>query len=215
MKETTIFNSSINLYNNSTNLNLFESIKGFFKENNNNSSEKKIKFFKELSKVLEDKLILTIRLHQIGYNNIRQKLLSEKNFILNSLSAEVKNMTINQFIQFLKSLKEQPQDKHFSIGKNIINNNRIPMEINNKIFCDKDSNNNKNNILKPLIDTKNLPFPNNMNNKNYNSIKTSFDPRKLHSPSPPPQVYKTVDSKILNVYYKNDKINFNEPQNLN
>ena len=129
MKETTIFNSSINLYNNSTNLNLFESIKGFFKENNNNSSEKKIKFFKELSKVLEDKLILTIRLHQIGYNNIRQKLLSEKNFILNSLSAEVKNMTINQFIQFLKSLKEQPQDKHFSIGKNIINNNRIPMEI--------------------------------------------------------------------------------------
>ena len=137
-------------YSNDLNLSSFITIK-----NNENSINKKdsailnqnISFLKDLANILENKLKNNIRLHQKGFEIYRQKLLSDKNLIINNIGNDFRNLSIRKLIEILKEIKEddnkEMMNNLFNFGKNI-----------NKF--------NDNNIYYNNI---------NMNNENQNSIE--------------------------------------------
>ena len=137
-------------YSNDLNLSSFITIK-----NNENSINKKdsailnqnISFLKDLANILENKLKNNIRLHQKGFEIYRQKLLSDKNLIINNIGNDFRNLSIKKLLEILKQIKEddnkEMMNNLFNFGKNI-----------NKF--------NDNNIYYNNI---------NMNNENQNSIE--------------------------------------------
>ena len=204
------------IYQYSTNLNLINYIKEIKDENNrNNASSESIKkneFLFELANILENKLKTNIRLHQKGFEIYKEKMLNEKNLILNSMSENVKNLTINQLITELNNIKKKKKQKEdiakefFNVGQKKNNNNKInidqsAIETINKIFQDKSINNNNGN--------------NNINN-NYNNKNHHFDPRVVyHSRSPSPNINKQYNSKIIEENKNvNNLINFYEDQKI-
>ena len=137
-------------YSNDLNLSSFITIK-----NNKNNIKKKdlailnqnISFLKDLANILENKLKNNIRLHQKGFEIYRQKLLSDKNLIINNIGNDFRNLSIKKLLEILKQIKEddnkEMMNNLFNFGKNI-----------NKL--------NDNNIYYNNI---------NMNNENQNSIE--------------------------------------------
>ena len=141
-----------NLYHYSNDLNLSSFIT--IKNNENNINKKdsailnqNISFLKDLANILENKLKNNIRLHQKGFEIYRQKLLSDKNLIINNIGNDFRNLSIRKLLEILKQIKEddnkEMMNNLFNFGKNI-----------NKF--------NDNNIYYNNI---------NMNNENQNSIE--------------------------------------------
>ena len=141
-----------NLYHYSNDLNLSSFIT--IKNNENNINKKdsailnqNISFLKDLANILENKLKNNIRLHQKGFEIYRQKLLSDKNLIINNIGNDFRNLSIKKLLEILKQRKEddnkEMMNNLFNFGKNI-----------NKF--------NDNNIYYNNI---------NMNNENQNSIE--------------------------------------------
>ena len=141
-----------NLYHYSHDLNLSSFIT--IKNNENNINKKdsailnqNISFLKDLANILENKLKNNIRLHQKGFEIYRQKLLSDKNLIINNIGNDFRNLSIKKLLEILKQIKEddnkEMMNNLFNFGKNI-----------NKF--------NDNNIYYNNI---------NMNNENQNSIE--------------------------------------------
>ena len=151
-----------NLYKYSRNLNLSSYIEMKNDENNINSKDnpsliQKKEFLKDLSNILEDKLKINIRLHQKGFEIYKQKVLSDKTLILNTLSDNLKTMPISQLLSLLKQIKEENDNEklnsYFNMGKNMniinsnnkihykddiemMNENQNSMEMINKMFND-------------------------------------------------------------------------------
>ena len=99
-----------NLYKYSQNLNLSSLVEIKNDENNINSKDlallnQKTSFLKDLANILENKLKNNIRLHQKGFEIYKQKILSDKNLILNTISKDLRNLTINQLLALLKQIK--------------------------------------------------------------------------------------------------------------
>ena len=141
-----------NLYHYSNDLTLSSFIT--IKNNENNINKKdsailsqNISFLKDLANILENKLKNNIRLHQKGFEIYRQKLLSDKNLIINNIGNDFRNLSIRKLLEILKQIKEddnkEMMNNLFNFGKNI-----------NKF--------NDNNIYYNNI---------NMNNENQNSIE--------------------------------------------
>ena len=121
-------------YSNDLNLSSFITIK-----NNENSINKKdsailnqnISFLKDLANILENKLKNNIRLHQKGFEIYRQKLLSDKNLIINNIGNDFRNLSIKKLLEILKQIKEddnkEMMNNLFNFGKNInkFNDNNI------------------------------------------------------------------------------------------
>ena len=210
-----------NLYNYSVNLNLVNSIKEERNENNilqvSSEPPKKNEFLLELVNILESKLKTNIRLHQKGFEIYKEKLLSEKSLILNSLSKDIKNLTINQLIDVLISMKEEQKNEkeYFNIGQNC-NSNKTNIGQNaikkiNELFSDYSTNNN---MIQFHLNNNDQPT-NNMNIKqNKINDKFKFDPKNVyHSPSP--LFLKKQESKIIQENKNvNKHINFYEEQKI-
>ena len=107
-----------NLYNYSQNINLASYTEMKNNENIINSKKassliKQESFLKDLSNILENKLKNNIRLHQKGFEIYKQKILSDKALILNTISDDLKNLTINQLLSLLKKIKEENDKEKF------------------------------------------------------------------------------------------------------
>ena len=125
-----------NLYHYSNDLNLSSFIT--IKNNENNINKKdsailnqNISFLKDLANILENKLKNNIRLHQKGFEIYRQKLLSDKNLIINNIGNDFRNLSIKKLLEILKKIKEddnkEMMNNLFNFGKNInkFNDNNI------------------------------------------------------------------------------------------
>ena len=125
-----------NLYHYSNDLNLSSFIT--IKNNENNINKKdsailnqNISFLKDLANILENKLKNNIRLHQKGFEIYRQKLLSDKNLIINNIGNDFRNLSIKKLLEILKQIKEddnkEMMNNLFNFGKNInkFNDNNI------------------------------------------------------------------------------------------
>ena len=125
-----------NLYHYSNDLNLSSFIT--IKNNENNINKKdsailnqNISFLKDLANILENKLKNNIRLHQKGFEIYRQKLLSDKNLIINNIGNDFRNLSIRKLLEILKQIKEddnkEMMNNLFNFGKNInkFNDNNI------------------------------------------------------------------------------------------
>lgn len=222
-----------NLYKYSGDLGLINLIKEKNNENSINipdsSSKEKKEFLIQLANILENKLRKNIRLHQKGFEIYKQKLTSERDLILNS-TKDIKDYTINQIIDLLLKLKNNPNNEklnnYFSIGKDLNkksdNKNNIlvsknTIKIMNKVFSEHSNikNNDKININnnKCIIQTTNdIKNKHNLGFKN----KNLNDPRLIfHSPSPCLSLIKKQDSKIIEENKNVDNhINFNEEQKI-
>ena len=230
--------SDNNLYKYSKELNLVNFIKEKKSENNQNQtysdSTQNNEFLIELAHILENQLKINIRLHQKGFEIYKEKILSEKNLILNSFNKELKNYTINQLIDLLTKMKEDIKNANtpcFKIGQKK-NSNKFKIDQNwienmNNIFSDDSVNNNNNNgnMMKKCQFNYNKDFPwlknvnNNMNGINLNTQlqkgKRKFDPKAVYR-SPSPDFLKKHESKIIEENKNvNNQINFYEDQKIN
>ena len=174
-------NNQNNLYKYSKNLNLASFVEINNGENNINSKDsallnQKVLFLKDLSIILENKLKNNIRLHQKGFEIYKQKILSDKNLILNTISSDLKNLTINQILAILKKIKEdenkEKYNNFFSLGKNMnyINNNNI--NYNGDIDLNNENQNSIEMINKIFNDYSNLK---NIDIINSNKFKHDFN----------------------------------------
>lgn len=224
-----------NLYKYSKELNLVNFIKENKNENNqnqtNSDSAKNNEFLIELAHILENQLKINIRLHQKGFEIYKEKILSEKNLILNSINKELKNSTISQLIDLLTKMKDDVKNANtpcFNIGQKK-DNNKFKIDQNliesmNNIFSEDSNNNNNNgNMMKVCQFNYNKDFPclkkvnNNMNGINANTKlhPGKFDPRKVYR-SPSPYFSKKHESKIIEENKNvNNQINFYEDQKIN
>ena len=151
-----------NLYKYSQNLNLASLVEIKNEENNINSKDSALlnqrnSFLKDLANILENKLKNNIRLHQKGFEIYKQKIFSDKNLILNTISKDLKNLTINQLLTLLKQIKED-EDKeklnsYFNLGKNMNNNN---MNYNDEVDMNNENQNSIEMINKMFNDYSNL-----------------------------------------------------------
>ena len=123
-----------NIYKYSQNLNLKSFVDKKNDENNINSKDltllnQKVSFLRDLANILENKLKNNIRLHQKGFEIYKQKIISDKDLILNTISNELKNLKINQLLLILKQIKEDENREKinnlFNLGKNVNKNNSI------------------------------------------------------------------------------------------
>ena len=185
--------SSMKLYNYTLDLDLYKTVMDNLNQNNPNladeNKEKITEFIKSISIYLEENLKNSIRLHQKGFEIYKQKLLSDKNMILNSISKDIGNMKVNKLIEELTKLKNQQNQKQ----NNVVDNNSLNV-LNNII-----SFNNNDNTLEnkhQFIGFK---------NSNINDPKLIY-----HSPSP--LIFKNHESKIDATDI--NRLNFDEPQNL-
>jgi hypothetical protein len=180
-----------NLYKYSQNLNLSSLVEIKNDENNINSKDlallnQKTSFLKDLANILENKLKNNIRLHQKGFEIYKQKILSDKNLILNTINKDLRNLTINQLLALLKQIKEDENkeklNNYFNLGKNMNNNN---INYNDEVDMNNENQNSIEMINKMFNDYSNLKnidiinsnkFTNDFNNfaNNENSVNNTM-----------------------------------------
>ena len=241
-------NNQNNLYNYSQNINLASYTEMKNNENINNSKKassliKQELFLKDLSNILENKLKNNIRLHQKGFEIYKQKILSDKALFLNTISDDLKNLTINQLLSLLNKIKEENDKEKFKSlfnfdsynksNNNINNNNDIntegqnSIEMINKMFNDYSNLKNidiiNNNKFKTQFAKYDDSFKKNLmkyksQNNNINN-KLGFknigynDPRLIYH-SPSPLILKRQESKIVEENKNlNNQLDFDAPQN--
>jgi len=221
-----------NLYNYSQNINLASYTAMKNNENIINSKKaslliKQEAFLKDLSIILENKLKNNIRLHQKGFEIYKQKILSDKALILNTISDDLKKLTINQLLSLLKRIKGENDKEKLkslfyvdSINKtnNNINNNEVDInnenqnsiEMINKMFNDYSNLKNidiiNNNKFTPQFlkydDSfkKNLlkyKSQNNIVNNKLGFKNIGYNDPRLIIHSPSPLILKRQESKIV------------------
>lgn len=154
-------NNQNNLYNYSNNINL--STYAEMKNNENIINSKKASslikqesFLKNLSNILENKLKNNIRLHQKGFEIYKQKILSDKALILNTISDDLKNLTINQLLSLLKKIKEENDKEKFKSLFNFGSYNKSNNNINKNNDINTQSQNSIEMINKMFNDYSNL-----------------------------------------------------------
>ena len=167
-----------NLYKYSQNLNLASLVEIKNDENIINSKDlalrnQKASFLKDLAIILENKLKNNIRLHQKGFEIYKQKILSDKNLILNTISNDLRNLSIKQLLVLLKQIKEDENkvklNSYFNLGKKM--NNNIT-NYNDEINMNNDNQNSIEMINKMFNDYSNLK---NIDIINSNKFKSDFN----------------------------------------
>jgi hypothetical protein len=200
-------NTNMNLEINEQNLYKYSDIDlvNFIKDNNSedklldNESKNKDEFLIELAIFLEKKLKNSIKSHQEVFKIYKQKLLAEKTFVKNSIKKEIRSLTINQFIDLLKKIKndneEEKFNKYFNIGKKInnplktsskkeyINDNKLndnfksnQLDDLNNIFSGLNQNNNENTMKNNpfLVNDKNIVSTIKINNEKNVNFQDKF-----------------------------------------
>jgi len=154
-----------NLYQLSNDLNLASFITIKNDENNINKKDsvilnQNISFLKDLANILEHKLKNNIRLHQKGFEIYKQKILSDKNLIINNISNKLRNLSIRQLLELLKQIKndenKEKMNKYFNLGKNINDFNANNLNCNDDINMNNENQNSIEMINKMFNDYSNL-----------------------------------------------------------
>ena len=174
-------NDQNNLYNYSQNINLASYTEMKNNENIINSKKassliKQESFLKDLSNILENKLKNNIRLHQKGFEIYKQKILSDKALIINTISDDLKNLTINQLLSLLKKIKEEKDKEKFKSLFNFGSCNKSNNTINcNNININTESQNSIEMINKMFNDYSNLKNIDIINNNKFTPQFTKYD----------------------------------------
>ena len=174
-------NNQNNLYNYSQNINLASYTAMKNNENIINSKKassliKQESFLKDLSNILENKLKNNIRLHQKGFEIYKQKILSDKSLILNTISDDLKNLKINQLLSLLKKIKEENDKEKFKslFNFNSYNKSNIAKN-NNDIDINNESQNSVEMINKMFNDYSNLKNIDIINNNKFATQFAKYD----------------------------------------
>ena len=206
-----------NLYKYSQNLNLSSIAEIKNDENNPNSADnlsltKNVEFLKDLANILENRLRTNIRLHQKGFEIYKQKLISDKNLIFNTINNDIKKLSINQLIKLLKQIKEENNKEklknifNLQRNENSINNNneengQNSIDMINKMFSDYS---NIKNI--DLINSNKFKFPYENDNKQNNDLFKNDNNSKNNQ----------IRNNNQNIYINNKlgfkKLQYNDPR---
>ena len=206
-------NNQNNLYNYSQNINLASYTEMKNTENNINSKKassliKQESFLKDLSNILENKLKNNIRLHQKGFEIYKQKILSDKALILNTISDDLKNLKINQLLSLLKKIKEENDKEKFKslFNFNSYNKSNIAKN-NNDIDINNESQNSVEMINKMFNDYSNLKNIDIINNNKFATQFAKYDDSFKKNLLK----YKSQDNNVNNkLGFKN--IKYNDPR---
>ena len=206
-------NNQINLYNYSQNINLASYTEMKNNENIINSKKassliKQESFLKDLSNILENKLKNNIRLHQKGFEIYKQKILSDKALILNTISDDLKNLKINQLLSLLKKIKEENDKEKFKslFNFNSYNKSNIAKN-NNDIDINNESQNSVEMINKMFNDYSNLKNIDIINNNKFATQFAKYDDSFKKNLLK----YKSQDNNVNNkLGFKN--IKYNDPR---
>ena len=206
-------NNQNNLYNYSQNINLASYTEMKNNENIINSKKassliKQESFLKDLSNILENKLKNNIRLHQKGFEIYKQKILSDKALILNTISDDLKNLKINQLLSLLKKIKEENDKEKFKslFNFNSYNKSNIAKN-NNNIDINNESQNSVEMINKMFNDYSNLKNIDIINNNKFATQFAKYDDSFKKNLLK----YKSQDNNVNNkLGFKN--IKYNDPR---
>ena len=206
-------NNQNNLYNYSQNINLASYTEMKNNENIINSKKassliKQESFLKDLSNILENKLKNNIRLHQKGFEIYKQKILSDKSLILNTISDDLKNLKINQLLSLLKKIKEENDKEKFKslFNFNSYNKSNIAKN-NNNIDINNESQNSVEMINKMFNDYSNLKNIDIINNNKFATQFAKYDDSFKKNLLK----YKSQDNNVNNkLGFKN--IKYNDPR---
>ena len=206
-------NNQNNLYNYSQNINLASYTEMKNNENIINSKKassliKQESFLKDLSNILENKLKNNIRLHQKGFEIYKQKILSDKSLILNTISDDLKNLKINQLLSLLKKIKEENDKEKFKslFNFNSYNKSNIAKN-NNDIDINNESQNSVEMINKMFNDYSNLKNIDIINNNKFTTQFAKYDDSFKKNLLK----YKSQDNNVNNkLGFKN--IKYNDPR---
>ena len=206
-------NNQNNLYNYSQNINLASYTEMKNNENIINSKKassliKQESFLKDLSNILENKLKNNIRLHQKGFEIYKQKILSDKSLILNTISDDLKNLKINQLLSLLKKIKEENDKEKFKslFNFNSYNKSNIAKN-NNDIDINNESQNSVELINKMFNDYSNLKNLDIINNNKFTTQFAKYDDSFKKNLLK----YKSQDNNVNNkLGFKN--IKYNDPR---
>ena len=206
-------NNQNNLYNYSLNINLASYTEMKINENIINSKKasslsKQESFLKDLSNILENKLKNNIRLHQKGFEIYKQKILSDKSLILNTISDDLKNLKINQLLSLLKKIKEENDKEKFKslFNFNSYNKSNIAKN-NNDIDINNESQNSVEMINKMFNDYSNLKNIDIINNNKFATQFAKYDDSFKKNLLK----YKSQDNNVNNkLGFKN--IKYNDPR---
>ena len=206
-------NNQNNLYNYSQNINLASYTEMKNNENIINSKKassliKQESFLKDLSNILENKLKNNIRLHQKGFEIYKQKILSDKSLILNTISDDLKNLKINQLLSLLKKIKEENDKEKFKslFNFNSYNKSNIAKK-NNDIDINNESQNSVEMINKMFNDYSNLKNIDIINNNKFATQFAKYDDSFKKNLLK----YKSQDNNVNNkLGFKN--IKYNDPR---
>ena len=206
-------NNQNNLYNYSQNINLASYTEMKSNENIINSKKassliKQESFLKDLSNILENKLKNNIRLHQKGFEIYKQKILSDKSLILNTISDDLKNLKINQLLSLLKKIKEENDKEKFKslFNFNSYNKSNIAKN-NNDIDINNESQNSVEMINKMFNDYSNLKNIDIINNNKFATQFAKYDDSFKKNLLK----YKSQDNNVNNkLGFKN--IKYNDPR---
>ena len=206
-------NNQNNLYNYSQNINLASYTEMKNNENIINSKKassliKQESFLKDLSNILENKLKNNIRLHQKGFEIYKQKILSDKSLILNTISDDLKNLKINQLLSLLKKIKEENDKEKFKslFNFNSYNKSNIAKN-NNDIDINNESQNSVEMINKMFNDYSNLKNLDIINNNKFTTQFAKYDDSFKKNLLK----YKSQDNNVNNkLGFKN--IKYNDPR---
>ena len=206
-------NNQNNLYNYSQNINLASYTEMKNNENIINSKKassliKQESFLKDLSNILENKLKNNIRLHQKGFEIYKQKILSDKALILNTISDDLKNLKINQLLSLLKKIKEENDKEKFKslFNFNSYNKSNIAKN-NNDIDINNESQNSVEMINKMFNDYSNLKNLDIINNNKFATQFAKYDDSFKKNLLK----YKSQDNNVNNkLGFKN--IKYNDPR---
>ena len=206
-------NNQNNLYNYSQNINLASYTEMKNNENIINSKKassliKQESFLKDLSNILENKLKNNIRLHQKGFEIYKQKILSDKSLILNTISDDLKNLKINQLLSLLKKIKEENDKEKFKslFNFNSYNKSNIAKN-NNDIDINNESQNSVEMINKMFNDYSNLKNIDIINNNKFATQFAKYDDSFKKNLLK----YKSQDNNVNNkLGFKN--IKYNDPR---
>ena len=206
-------NNQNNLYNYCQNINLASCTEMKNNENIINSKKassliKQESFLKDLSNILENKLKNNIRLHQKGFEIYKQKILSDKSLILNTISDDLKNLKINQLLSLLKKIKEENDKEKFKslFNFNSYNKSNIAKN-NNDIDINNESQNSVEMINKMFNDYSNLKNIDIINNNKFATQFAKYDDSFKKNLLK----YKSQDNNVNNkLGFKN--IKYNDPR---
>ena len=206
-------NNQNNLYNYSQNINLASYTEMKNNENIINSKKassliKQESFLKDLSNILENKLKNNIRLHQKGFEIYKQKILSDKSLILNTISDDLKNLKINQLLSLLKKIKEENDKEKFKSLFNLNSYNKSNIaKNNNDIDINNESQNSVEMINKMFNDYSNLKNIDIINNNKFATQFAKYDDSFKKNLLK----YKSQDNNVNNkLGFKN--IKYNDPR---